>query len=144
MLQFMYLGEVSILQERINQFMDVAIELQVKDLSREDSDEEDQNNLEEVTENYDQDITNETFVEEAICVPSGLDELVALDMHTPEYKAGLSIALEKEKGLQNYNCSDCGKGFASRPSLLRHQQSKHVDVNSKYSCNKCDYRYSSY
>ena len=139
MLQFMYLGEVSILQEGITQFIDVAKELQVKDLSQKDTYEEDQNNVDEVIENCDQDI-NDIFVEETICVPNTLVELVAFDMDTPEYKVGLSSASEVEQGKQNYNCSDCGKGFACRLSLLRHQQSKHVGVKFKYSCNKCDYQ----
>merc|ERR1719186_852908 len=63
MLQFMYLGEVSILQEGITQFIDVAKDLQVKDLSQKDTYEEDQNNVDEVIENCDKDI-NDIFVEE--------------------------------------------------------------------------------
>ena len=136
-LQFMYLGEATILQDRINQFMEVAKELQVKELSREDTDEEEiRNNVDEVDENEDQDIINDIFVDETRSVSSTLDELIAFDVDSAQHK---SDSGQVKNGKQDYICSDCGKGFAFRNSLQRHQKSKHEEGDI-YSCNRCEYK----
>ena len=118
-----------VLQERIDQFIDFAKELQLKELSREDTEEEEiRNNIEGAAENEDQDITNDSFVVETRSLSSTLDELIAFDVDTQEYNSG-----DVEKGKQDYNSAD-GKEFATR----RHRPSKYEGV--KYACNQCEYQ----
>jgi hypothetical protein len=114
-LQFMYLGETTILQEGFNDFMVIAQELQMKEIGKEYTLEEENKQKTEVSEQ---------------------DEQLAFKGETPEYKDDCYNEFKSDR--LDYNCSDCDLGFAYKTSLLRHKKIKHEGV--KYSCDKCEYK----
>ena len=86
----MYFGEVIILQDRVNEFMDVAKELHVKELIHEGTD-YCRSDIEEVSEDYNEDAVNETRR-----VSSNQDEFVAFITNPPELKVNVGSVLRPE------------------------------------------------
>ena len=77
-LQFMYLGEARIYQERINQFLDIAMDLQIEEFSQDTADE--QAIAQEPVEPVAVDDSVNTDDTEYKSVSSTLDELLNLDI----------------------------------------------------------------
>ena len=116
-LQFMYLGEATVLQERIEEFMDLAKELHLKELEREFTDEEKFTRNKEVeVEDDEQDNINDIFKD----VSSTMDEVKPFNKET--YVDNNGFSSELNVGEKNYKCCDCGIGFKHKNNLLRHKQ----------------------
>ena len=113
-LQFMYLGEATFYEERMNEFLNVAKILEIKELSK-DIDMNDER------ENLDND---ESLLQE---------EPIEKDMTASE----TSISL-LNSGQKSTQCPDCGKEFIKRSIMSRHYKTVHKPVN--YSCDKCDFK----
>ena len=77
-LQFMYLGEARIYQERINEFLAIAMDLQIKEFSQDSTDE--QAIGQESVEPVDVDDSVHTDGSEYRSVSSTIDELLNLDI----------------------------------------------------------------
>ena len=129
-LEFMYLGTTKVCQERIENFLSIAKNLELKGISLEDtinaaiSQESDMDELNDITtttdltfENKSQDIS--VFLE---------SEQYSLDVLTP-------ISFEKKES------DDFEFGTKRRDSLKSHKLAKHDDVGYKYKyeCNMCDF-----
>ena len=132
-LEFMYLGTTKVCQERIENFLSIAKNLEVKGISLEDtinaaiSQEFDMDELNDITtttdltfENKSQDIS--VFLE---------SEQYSLDVLTP-------IPFDKKES-NYFACDQCEFGTKRRDSLKSHKLAKHDDVGYKYECNMCDF-----
>ena len=118
-LQFIYLGEAKFYEERMNEFLNVAKNLDIRELAKgiEDGDEtsavnEDNTGIdsEDVGEQSKQDIDGAAGAQNGAV--------------TKGYK---------------YECQQCNKAFTKTSNLTRHIQSIHEGV--KYGCNQCDHQF---
>ena len=127
-LQFIYLGEAKFYEERMNEFLNVAKNLDIRELAKgiEDSDST------AVNENDTNIETEESSIgadEEAESSNNDISEDAKGQHKTP------SRAVTKE---YKYECQQCDKAFSKTSYLTRHIQSVHEGV--KYACNQCDYQ----
>ena len=167
-LQFMYFGEVIVFQDRIEEVLSIARELQIKELVMEDGNYKDSIDISEednvgyseatanglVAENID--IYNRDDVEfdgtefiktenEKIVKEETDDE--NLDLTFLDDQEGF-IALNlpeyidendtKMADLKNYNCQVCRSSFKTKVGVQYHYRSKHEGI--KYSCDQCEYK----
>ena len=124
-LQFIYLGEANFYEERINEFLTVAKNLDFRDLAEcfEDGDStavKDDTNTK----------TEESPIEADDVGASKQDIEVAKGQHQTPGKA-----VTKK---YNYECHQCDKVYNYGHHLARHIKSVHEGV--KYACNQCDYQ----
>ena len=128
-LKFVYLGEVTIHQEQVKKFLDVAKDLDIMGLSQNYTDEQ---TIEEAS--VENDDTNayiiDTDVNEHRNETDVKDEPVISDI--PVYT--------KMEGSDktSYNCQDCELVFTSRNGRNHHAKSLHEGI--RYSCNHCEYQ----
>ena len=127
-LQFIYLGEAKFYEERMNEFLTVAKNLDIRELATgiEDGDsaavhEEDTNTETEQSpiEAYD------------VGKPSNID-IDEADHGQHEHKTYSKAMTEGNK----YECQQCDKAFKMSSNLTRHIPSAHIGV--KYACNQCN------
>ena len=114
-LQFMYLGKATFNQKRINEFLDIAKNLEIKEISDMVISEENTANAyeEEFTISNNYEATNEP---NPIVDESKLSESYNMKLHA---------------------CNQCKKSFKTKGELTIHIQSLHMGV--RYPCNQCDY-----
>ena len=110
-LQFMYLGEGRFYYERMGEFMQVAKDLEVKEIS---------NGVEMPS-------CKESFIQESPIV--GEDD---------EPKETSENERQISSDSRSSVCPECGKVFTTKYNLQKHIQSKHEGI--KYPCNHCDYQ----
>ena len=111
-LQFMYLGEGKCYFERIGEFIKVGKDLQVKDISKMQFEEEEDNVVEDGVNK------SEPGSECKIRQTKSLNQ-ISSDAKSTE-------------------CPECGKVFTEKGNMVKHLRSKHEGI--KYSCNQCDYQ----
>ena len=126
-LQFMYLGQATFYQDRMNEFLDVAKSLEIKEISkdvkRDDVDTfRGQKNDENRQEDNEIDLNDKSSINESF----DIDEFVKTDTKIRDY--------EDESG--QYQCGKCKKQFSNKGNLLRHSKSAHEGI--RYPCNKCN------
>ena len=112
-LQFIYLGEATFYEERMDEFLAVAKSLEIKELCNTKSEMNNQ------PDNEDQIISNEQFTEQN----------VESDMKTQQQD---SKGVISAKG--KFECGECYKLYSGRDSLWQHKQSVHKGV--KHACNE--------
>ena len=152
-LQFMYLGEGKFYHERMREFIKVAQDLEVKDISdgvelpSEEAEESVQENIPE--EEIEEDSVKETPIqaEKTTIQQRRPRTQISNDNKStqcPECGAefttkGNMVAhyISKHEGVK-YSCNQCGKQFTDKSSLGKHVRSVHKGV--KYPCNQCDYQ----
>ena len=123
-LQFIYLGEAKFYEERMNEFLTVAKNLDIQELSKgiEDGDStavnEDNTNIEKEESSIKEDDVGE---------PTNQDIDEAADGHFKTYK-------------YKYECQQCDKAYNCGSHLKAHIQTVHEGV--KYACNQCDKQFS--
>ena len=126
-LQFMYVGEVRLYEERTNEFM-----CMMKDLEINSDDTVESNNAMQQTET-DQKISlseNHTLDKE-----DNKEDIVgsnnAMQQST---EAGKEFSCKPK-----FQCQQCDKTYSDRSNLRQHNMSKHDGV--KYACNQCDQQF---
>ena len=129
-LQFMYLGVATFYQERMNEFLNVAKNLEVKEISKDV--EFDQDNKTSVAP----DITDNYNEPEA----SNNESVQILQHKTDSHdNRQISDSFESERNIGGMLvCDKCESQFTTKGNLKKHIQSKHEGV--KYACNYCDYQ----
>jgi len=154
-MEFMYSGGTSFDQERMDEFFNVARNLEIKELSKEvinssvefdfedplKADHENYNELErklisnmslEITEEADNDKRNENDNEIASKFISKKNE----DEIKIETTSSDSYLLENAKGM--FDCNQCESKYSNKNSLRYHIKSQHEGI--RYNCNQCEYQ----
>ena len=119
-LQFMYLGEGKFYYERKGEFIKVAKDLEVKEISKgvDMQNEEEAVIMEDIEEE-----TGEVYESET----SSADQ-------TKLRKPWSQISNDSK----SIECPECGAVFTQKGSMVKHYRSKHEGI--KYPCNQCDYK----
>jgi len=114
-LQFIYLGQATFYQDRMNDFLNVARSLEIKEISKDvESDIPDLSQDQEYDENMKHNFENSNPVIE--------------NSHEVE------TIVNSSNG--QYPCRRCNKHFTQTGSLLRHIKTVHEGI--KFSCDSCD------
>ena len=156
-LQFMYLGEGKFYYERKGEFLKVAKDLEVKEISKgvqvknvvgelteetvEDGEDEERDKDEVVTKETVMDNENEDGGRDGAAIDGDRDkdftEKFSMIVKN-ERKESDKESTSENKMWQKKQCPDCGKVFTRKDSMVQHYRSIHKGM--KYSCNQCDYQ----
>ena len=123
-LQFMYLGQATFHQDRVDEFLNVARTLEIKELSR-----------------------DVVYVGAGSSHNSNIDPKIEKSYGNKEINNLSNAQGEIEEMSTNSNshsneaiqnlCNKCGKQFSTRPNLLKHIKNAHEGI--KYPCDECDH-----
>ena len=119
-LQFMYLGEATIHQERMGEFLNVARDLNLKEIGN------------HVDESYDK-VNDVNYV-------SNFSEEAFIDEHNFEeknMKQNKLVSVEDEEDKKLFQCSYCVYKSSHAGTLNRHVKAVHEGV--KYQCQHCNF-----
>merc|ERR1712150_335273 len=124
-LQFMYLGEGRFYYERMGEFLKVAKDLEVKEISK---------GVE--MQNEEEDVAEETVVDD--------EEKTTDEDDEPKQTSENKIRQRQPRNqissdAKSTECPECGKEFNQRSNMLTHYRSIHEGI--KYPCNQCDYQF---
>ena len=127
-MQFIYLGEATFYEERMEEFLAVAKSLEIKELCNagpKPNDETDDEPEDEPipTEHI---IASETYEEQTVIYDQIINQ-------TTDIRRG-----EVKHINDKFECLKCQKTYFDRSTLNRHNRSVHEGV--KYACNQCDYQ----
>ena len=118
-MQFIYLGEASLNEERMEEFLSVARLLEIKELCNA-----------EIETNYE--LKEEPKQNDPITLMEE-QKIASHNLKIPAQKE------QREVGENNkYVCKQCPKTYSSRGALHSHKKSAHEGV--MYPCDKCDYQ----
>ena len=130
-IQFMYLGQATFYQNRMNEFLNVARSLEIKELSKDiEYENEDISQVQEKTEYVQYDYIKINEDED--------NKYIRNVMEKSKYTETKVSSYQNENS--QFSCDNCGKKFAYKQSLLRHVQAVHNGV--KFQCDLCDASYS--
>ena len=124
-MQFIYLGEATVHEERMDEFLSVAKSLEIKELCNDETE-----------------LLNDGPNDEPPpCVPvtstkNLKEETVISDqmkMQAPHERQRRAVS-----GSGSYECDQCHKIYSGRGALYNHKQSVHQGV--KYPCDQCDFQ----
>ena len=153
-LEFMYLGVASFYQERMNDFLNVAKNLEIKEISK-DVEFDDGNEPTEETEISDNDSdqvsepqqTDTNLIEYEISAKNtNIISESQLQNNTKGMFEFNQFTLQRSFRRHNesthegvkYSCNQCDKQFTQRNNLTVHIQTIHEGVT--HDCNQCDYQ----
>ena len=127
-LEFMYLGVATFHRERMNEFLNVAQNLEIKDISKDMEVDNGNVSTEEIPDHEEasEDVDLQTNTESERKVSS------ANSMGIKEHSQIKKTSEEK------FTCDQCGRIFTLKASFIRHIQNLHEGV--KHTCNQCDYQ----
>ena len=123
-MQFIYLGEATFYEERMEEFLAVAKSLEIKKLCNAETDDD------PMDENLpsDQEASNENLEEKSV-VSDPSRTIVLHEMPREVFSVNVD---------GKYECDQCHKAYSSKGGLKMHKESAHEGV--KYPCNQCDYQ----
>lgn len=124
-LEFIYLGQAALYQERMNEFLKLGRDLQIKQL-KEVQDQDDQNEKEN-------EIANEKLV-----IASFND--ISYNNSEIEAVSTEDLVDKVSSIISSYDttCPQCGKVFTQRASMMQHVREIHE--GKKFPCNMCSYQ----
>ena len=123
-LQFIYLGEATFFEERMDEFLAVAKSLEIKELCNAETETHDEPEDEPPT--TDPETLNENLKEQRIVSDHIMEQ-------SPQERRREVVSVNGK-----YECEPCQKTF-SRRGLDHHKQSVHQGV--KYACDQCEHQY---
>jgi len=130
-LQFMYLGQATFFQERMNEFLNVAKSLEIKEISKDICSDTTDTSQDQSYDDIIESNIGDSQEEDTIVNPSNDEGVVEhMDMDTKV------ISHMNEAG--QYPCNKCDKQFSNRSNLWRHNNNAHECI--KFPCNHCPYR----
>ena len=125
-LQFMYLGEAKLYEERLNEFMSAVRDLEIKELYK------------RVKTNQAPDKTTLKLEEDANFTSENDDDNIGISLEEDD-NVGSNDSMQKTgKPISLLQCTQCDKTFSGRPGLWLHTKSVHEGV--KYPCSQCDFQ----
>ena len=158
-MQFVYLGEAGYYGERINEFLSVSKNLEIREIA-EGVELNETNNIESnkqsANENDESDVlsaSNQKVEKHELSKGKTIGKYTGnkivddietkyqcqyCDKVSNSRRALLYHTKSKHEGLK-YGCNKCGKQYTTQSDLSRHFQSVHEGV--KYACNQCDKQY---
>ena len=133
--EFFNVGETRIYQDRINEFLDVAVDIETKELGKDYVSE--QAHGQTPIDNSNQDDSAHTDRDDteykSVKTSSTIDKLLKADSPEPDDSKD-----KKEDSQRLYKCKDCNTAYGSKTALNNHAKSKHLGF--KLSCNQCEYQ----
>ena len=134
-LQFMYFGEAKFYKERMDEYLSVVKELEIKELSKavDTSDQQPDYTPDEAIEESEKDCneSTENYATDDDIITKYEAEIVGSDNEQTE-------AGKPNSGESKFQCKQCHKTYSDLSGLWYHKKSKHEGV--KYACNQCDYQ----
>jgi len=135
-LEFMYLGVASFYQDRMNEFLNVAKNLEIKEISKD----VEFNDGEKVDDKQDAPETTQHQSRERDEEDSETDDLIINQIiktnANVDTKNNSNSIVRSTNG--RFSCDQCEKHYGDKQMLKLHFQSSHEGV--KYACNQCDYQ----
>ena len=123
-LQFMYLGEAKLYEERLNEFMSAVRDLEIKELYK------------RVKTNQAHDKTTQKLEEDSNFTSENDDDNISLEEAD---NVGSNDSMQQTgKPISRLQCTQCDKTFSGKPGLWLHTKSVHEGV--KYPCSQCDFQ----
>ena len=119
-LQFMYLGEGRFYQERMGEFIKVAKDLEVKEISKGVD-----------MQNEEKDITEEVVIMKD--VKEETKEVCEPDNFTTDQTKQRKPRSQISSDTKSTECPECGAFYRYRGDMVKHYRSKHEGI--KYPCN---------
>ena len=117
----MYFGETQIFEDRINDFVSVAKDLEIKEISEEQDGEPD--NVEEDGSNQDQEEPKSVHAENNAEEPVvKREENVERTVARPRQRSEKIVANSEGR----FKCDECEATFTASSSLVTHKKSKHA------------------
>jgi len=115
-IQFIYLGQATFYHDRMNEFLEVAKSLEIKEISKDKTENEE---LEPIFElpRYDPE-------------PTKIKENIYM-------KPREIISHGEEQNGSAYVCNQCGKYYMNHAGLYKHRKSVHMGIT--YPCDECNY-----
>ena len=123
-LQFIYLGEATFYEERMDEFLAVAKSLEIKALCNAEPETNSEPNAEPLQSDP---VTQNDKVEEQYVTSD-------VSKNHPQKERRREVVSLKGR----YECEFCQKTFSTQSNLTLHIKSKHEGV--KYACDQCDYQ----
>jgi len=122
-LQFIYLGEASFYEERMDEFLAVAKSLEIKELCNAGIEE---NNEPDERPPCDPETSTENFEEQTVTSEH-------MRIQQPKERQNRVVTVNGK-----FECDQCDKTYSRKIGLYTHKQSDHQGV--KYACDQCDYQ----
>ena len=123
-LQFMYLGEAKLYEERLNEFLSAVRDLEIKELYK------------RVKTNQAHDKTTLKLEEDSNFTSENDDDNIKLEEAD---NVGSNDSMQQTgKPISRFQCKRCDKTFSGKPGLWLHTKSVHEGV--KYPCSQCDFQ----
>ena len=124
-MQFIYVGEATFYEERMNEFLAVAKSLEIRELCNAETESNDEPDDDPPPD--DQDISTEILEEQTHTSDN-------IKKQSPQERQRRSVSVNGK-----YNCDQCHKSYSNRQGLYTHKQSVHQGV--KFACDQCDHQY---
>ena len=129
-MQFIYLGEATFYEERMNEFLAVAKSLEIKELCNAETEDE---------LNYGPSSCGPETQTENLEEPTEFNQII---VQAPEKRqrrvVGVESTVDRRQESTKYACNQCDYQATHPSNLNRHIQSKHEGI--KYACDQCDYQ----
>ena len=150
LLEFMYLGDATFYQDRMNEFLDAAKHLKVKEISQnleiQDDDDETVDRAIDSGMEVTTDISTnqeDQHISETNLEPQPLQKDKKHQCSQCDYQTKNKFDFKKHvdavhEGIK-HKCSSCEKTFSDKSNLKKHIQSLHEGI--RYKCNQCDKEY---
>ena len=146
LLMFIYLGETTFYKDRIDEFLNVAKSLEIKEISNDivkvdiNQKDDDVKTESEAIPSDDSKAIN-TYVEANVPNVEMANITIKPDLNGLKSASGYEVSKDVKKNILNglkYLCDYCLKPFKAKESLLKHLEHKHKRF--KHLCDQCDYK----
>ena len=134
-MEFIYFGEATLYEERMNKFLSVAKSLEIKDLCKAHAENGTVKNNEAISSNY----TEESKSESDINHPNASED------HNYEFSSSDNQKISQRKRRKalvcvdkKFKCDQCDKEYGHSFNLYEHIRSAHKGL--RFACDQCDYQ----
>ena len=133
-MQFIYLGEATFYEERMNEFLSVAKSLEIKEICTAETE----------TETNEDDEPSPSYPETSTSTDNSGEQTMRSTILKNQAPRD-NIIRDKGEVVRvygKYKCGQCDKEYGRSTHLHEHIRSKHEGV--KYACDQCDYEATQY